>query len=262
MLAAVGEPFEFAKQQMTLPFPTWTAGTAISSFVSRNLEDGDGLPDHEDTVKYAAMSLYTGGSDTTASALTSFFLAMTLYPEVQCRAQAELDAVIGTDRLPNFEDRDRLPYINALRYEILRWMPVGPLAVPHRLMEDDVYDGYFLPKGAIVSGISWRILHDPKCYHDPMEFKPERFLASDSKEPELDPSKFAFGYGRRSTIRLLILLCTGSSALCSICLGILVAEATMFITIASTLAMFNIASVVENGRPVLPPFQQTSGIIT
>ena len=62
-----------------------------------------------------------------ASSLTSFILAMTLYPEVQSRAHAELDAVVGTDRLPDFGDRDELPYINALCSEVLRWLPVTPL---------------------------------------------------------------------------------------------------------------------------------------
>ena len=59
--------------------------------------------------------------------MISFFLAMQLYPEVQRKAQAEIDAVIGHDRLPTFQDRDRLPYVNNLCLELLRWMPVGPL---------------------------------------------------------------------------------------------------------------------------------------
>ena len=61
------------------------------------------------------------------STLYAFFLAMTLYPEIQKKAQAELDAVVGQDRLPESEDRDSLPYINAICLELLRWLPVGPL---------------------------------------------------------------------------------------------------------------------------------------
>ena len=52
---------------------------------------------------------------------------MTLHPEVMRRAQAEIDAVIGRDRLPTFDDADRLPYIDALMCEVLRWRPVTPL---------------------------------------------------------------------------------------------------------------------------------------
>ena len=52
---------------------------------------------------------------------------MTLYPEVQLKAQQEIDRVIGRDRLPTFEDRSSLPYINAIVLEVLRWGVVGPL---------------------------------------------------------------------------------------------------------------------------------------
>ena len=58
-----------------------------------------------------------------------FFLAMALYPEVQKKAQAEINAVIGNNRLPDFGDRDALPYINAIVKEAMRWQPVTPFGV-------------------------------------------------------------------------------------------------------------------------------------
>jgi len=61
------------------------------------------------------------------SATITFFLAMSLYPEVQAKAQSEIDRVIGTNRLPRYEDRNSLPYLNALIKEVLRWNPVAPL---------------------------------------------------------------------------------------------------------------------------------------
>ena len=63
----------------------------------------------------------------TVSAVQSFFLAMALYPEVQKKAQTEIDAVIGNNRLPDFSDRDALPYTNAIVKEAMRWQPVTPL---------------------------------------------------------------------------------------------------------------------------------------
>ena len=51
---------------------------------------------------------------------------MVLYPEVQKKAQAEIDAVVGNDKLPSFQDRDHLPYINAICLELLLWLPVTP----------------------------------------------------------------------------------------------------------------------------------------
>lgn len=63
----------------------------------------------------------------TASAVQWFFLAMAMYPEVQSRAQAEIDTVVGSNRLPDFDDVQYLPYINAVIKESLRWQLVAPL---------------------------------------------------------------------------------------------------------------------------------------
>lgn len=87
--------------------------------------------------------------------MQAFFLAMASYPDVQLKAQAELDAVVGTGRLPEFDDQEALPYVNALVKELLRWRSVVPAGVPHRSMEDDEYRGYFIPKGSIVIANIW-----------------------------------------------------------------------------------------------------------
>lgn len=85
----------------------------------------------------------------------TFFLAMVLYPESQQKAQAELMLVVGTHRLPEFSDRTSLPYINALVMECTRWIPVTPLGNCHANMEDDVYEGRFIPKGSILFANQW-----------------------------------------------------------------------------------------------------------
>ena len=55
-----------------------------------------------------------------------FLIAMVLHPEVQAKAQADIDRVIGKDRLPDFNDRPALPYVEAVLRETLRWHPVAP----------------------------------------------------------------------------------------------------------------------------------------
>ena len=87
--------------------------------------------------------------------MACFFLAMTLFPEVQRKAQEEIDRVIGTDRLPTFEDREDLPYVDAVVKEVLRWHPVAPMGVPHVSTEDDIYEGHFIPAGAIIMPNIW-----------------------------------------------------------------------------------------------------------
>ena len=91
----------------------------------------------------------------TLTAIRLFFLAMLTYPEVQKRAQEELDAVVGPDRLPTLNDRPSLPYIEAMVRECLRWRPILPLALPRTSQTDDEYQGYLIPKGSIVLANSW-----------------------------------------------------------------------------------------------------------
>jgi len=89
------------------------------------------------------------------NALHIFFLAMVLFPEAQRKGQEELDKMIGFNRLPEYEDREKLPYINALCKEVLRWHPIAPFGFPHRVTQDDIFEEYFIPGGTIVIGNTW-----------------------------------------------------------------------------------------------------------
>ncbi|OCB90783.1 cytochrome P450 [Sanghuangporus baumii] len=227
-------PYAFVKRQLAL-------GIHTPSYTSSRLEKGNLTPEDEFIVKWTAMSIYAGGADTTVAVLQCFFLAMTVYPEVQRTAQKEIDIVVGNDRLPNFGDRQDLPYIDAIVKEVLRWHPVVPLGFPHASTEDDVFEGYFIPKGALIIPNVWWFTHDPKTYHDPMTFKPERFLGDD---PEMDPHSLVFGFGRRS------------------CPGREFAYASIYLTIAQTLAVFNIDKFVEDGKVVESKVEFTRGMIS
>ena len=72
------------------------------------------------------------------------------------KAQKQLDKVTGGERLPDHSDIDELPYITAIMKELFRWSPPVPIGVSHRLMEDDIYKGMFIPAGAtILENIWW-----------------------------------------------------------------------------------------------------------
>lgn len=87
--------------------------------------------------------------------MATFFLAMMLYPEVQRKAREEIDRVVGDGRLPNVKDRDSLPYVEAVLKEVFRWHPIAPMGLPHEITEDDIYQGYLIPKGAIIIPNIW-----------------------------------------------------------------------------------------------------------
>ena len=100
---------------------------------------------------------------------------MALYPEVQKKAQAEIDAVVGPNRLPDFHDRPSLPYINAVVKEISRWNLVTPFGkplfisssaatiltssqgIPHLSTIDDKYNGFYIPKGTVMIANAWLV---------------------------------------------------------------------------------------------------------
>lgn len=90
--------------------------------------------------------------------MKGFFLAMALFPDVQKKAQQEIDAVIGTSRMPDFSDRPSLPYVNALLKEMMRWHIVTPIALPHRVVADDEYNGYLIPGGAMIIANTWYVM--------------------------------------------------------------------------------------------------------
>lgn len=118
---------------------------------------------------------------------------MVLNPEVMKRAQEELDRVVGKDRLPDLSDRANLPYIDAMIKEVLRWGPPLPISLPTRVIQDNVYRGYFIPAGATVIQNVWAVCRDPKLYQDPDTFNPDRFLEDGTYNPE----NRVFGSGRR-----------------------------------------------------------------
>jgi cytochrome P450 len=72
---------------------------------------------------------------------------MALYPDAQKKAQDEIDRVVGSNRLPSYADRTSLSYVEALYREVMRWRPPSPLNTAHTTIEDDIYRGYFIPKG-------------------------------------------------------------------------------------------------------------------
>ncbi len=100
------------------------------------------------------------GALTVAAPMQAFCLAMCHHPRYLPLLHEELDRVCP-GRLPTNADRADLPFLRAVIREVIRWRPPVPTGIPHYLSEDDEYEGYFLPKGAIVHPLEWAICRDP-----------------------------------------------------------------------------------------------------
>ncbi|PPQ68795.1 hypothetical protein CVT26_001710 [Gymnopilus dilepis] len=191
-----------------------------------------GLTDDEGA--WLAGLLFLAGAETTTQALFYFVQAMLLYPEVMRKAQFEIDEVVGRERPPSFDDQKNLPYIEAMIKEVLRWRTPAPMSVPHRVSEDDWYEGYLIPKGATVITNVWTMHKDESLFPDHDEFKPERFLSGTPHDTH-GIGNASFGFGRR------------------LCVGMNFANQMLFISIATILWALNIeAPLDEYGKPVLP----------
>ncbi|KAF7371335.1 Cytochrome P450 [Mycena sanguinolenta] len=228
---------EYVKEQMA-------TGTAEPSFTANLLEEES----HEEyLIKWAAFAIQGGGAETSAAQIKGFFRAMSLYPEVQATAQKEIDTIVGTDRLPDISDSERLPYVDALCKEVLRYHAAVPIGVPHRARADFIYESgggvapMLIPKDSLVIANIWKMAHDPAIYANPMVFDPARFLETNGKAAELDPARISFGFGRR------------------ICPGKLLADKVLFLTCSTILSAFNISKARENGIIIEPPLGQSTG---
>jgi len=221
------------------------AGTAPISFTSTQLSKIR-HPDEEQAVKEVAGAMYASGADTTVSTISYFVLAMLSNPDAQRKAQEEIDSVVGDGRLPNFADEALLPYVSSLVKEVFRWIPSGPVAVPRFIEAEDEYYGYHIPAKSIVMVNVWAIFHDESTYPDSYRFKPDRWLLDGKPNLAMgDPLDAAFGIGRR------------------VCPGKQFAYSSVWITIASILATFDITKAVdENGDIIEPKYEYLSAMIT
>ncbi|KAF5360383.1 hypothetical protein D9756_005181 [Leucocoprinus leucothites] len=179
-------------------------------------------------------------------------VSMVLHPEVAAEAQAGIDSVVGSNRLPSSADRGDLPFVNTLVSGVLRWQAAAPTqrnsnSTPNVVKEDDLHDGFLIPKGTIIIPNIWKMLHDSRTYSNPMTFNPKRFLGP---YPELDPRKISFGFGRRQ----IFLINLSRRVL---------ADASIFVSCPMTLAVFNISKYVDqSGQVIEPVVDQTTGTVS
>ncbi|KAJ7075369.1 cytochrome P450 [Mycena belliarum] len=227
-------------------------GTAVQSVASRfisSLQDGEKMQSGEvDAMRNVLANAYLAGSDTSICVLYNFVLAMALHPEVQKKAQSSLDELLRSERLPDFSDFERLPYLAAVVNEVFRWHPVTPFAVYHVSTQDDFYNDYHIPKGSIIVPNAWAMLHDESLFGpDTEKFVPERFVKPDGTiSYDISAVDMVFGYGRRA------------------CPGRVIARDTVWMMAASMLTAYDIVDPIDRAGNRLTadtPLEYTNAMV-
>ena len=163
-------------------------------------------------------------------------MASVLHRDAVCRAQRELDIVVGLDRLPTFEDMPSLPYVNAFVRDVFRWRPITLGGMHHAVIEEDEYMGYRIPKGTTVVANHWSLDLDGELFEHPYEFRPERWMAN----PNFPES--AFGFGRR------------------VCPGKHIGRNSVLLIITRILRAYHMDYTYENGKKQdIDPWEMTQG---
>ncbi|XP_024145864.1 cytochrome P450 2U1 [Oryzias melastigma] len=184
----------------------------------------------DDYLFYVIGDLFIAGTDTTTNSILWFLLYMVLHPDVQDKAQAEIDEVVGKHRVPSMTDKGSLPFTEATIMEVQRLHSVVPLAIPHMTSQTTVFREYTIPKGTVIFPNLWSVHRDPTLWEDADSFKPTRFL--DHEGNLLRKEHFIpFGIGRR------------------VCMGEQLAKMELFLTVTTLLQAFKFRH--PEGKP--PP---------
>ncbi|KAL2069936.1 hypothetical protein VTL71DRAFT_14615 [Oculimacula yallundae] len=185
-----------------------------------------------EAAKHARVSNLTPMKVLIPSIVVGYFYLLPFHAIARTDMFQEIDAVVGRERLPTWEDEKQLIYTRALIKEVHRWAPIGSIGIPHATTEDIHYQGCFIPKGAILLPNLVTLNRDGDRYDNPEEFDPRRHLgdeldasASAVQADYMKRDHFHYGFGRR------------------LCLGIFIAEASLFIAIARILWAFDIQAL-------------------
>ncbi|KAL1665083.1 cytochrome P450 [Schizophyllum commune] len=213
--------------------------TQVTSFLTNLIRDQAAHEMHRTQMSMLAGSLYEAGAHTTAAFVHGLVMLLTAYPEVQAKAAAEMNQVVGDKCSPVHSDGDSLPYIRALIQEIHRFRVVTPHGLPHRATRDLHYKGYLIPEGSMLIANIHGLFNDPELFDAPEEFRPERFLLTEfGTRPGVDVSDFRstfmFGMGRR------------------ICPGMHVAAASILLAAMKLIWAFEFRHAIDEatGKPI------------
>ncbi|XP_065527870.1 cytochrome P450 2H2-like [Lathamus discolor] len=239
MLKNVDEVNKFILEIITQHKETWDPSCTrdfIDAFLNKmDQEKGN---DHSvftvESLTRTTLDLFLAGTGTTSTTLRHALLILQTYPEIQEKAQKEIDRVIGRDRSPCMADRSQMPYTDAVIHEIQRFIDLIPLNVPRAVIKDIKFRNYFIPKDTTILPMLAPILHDSKEFPNPEKFDPGHFLNANGTFKKSD-FFMPFSAGKR------------------ICAGEGLARMELFIFLTSILQNFTLKPVVDHKDSDIAP---------
>ncbi|KAG8552931.1 hypothetical protein GDO81_003164 [Engystomops pustulosus] len=180
---------------------------------------------HETNLLDSTLQIFFAGVETISTTLTYSLLLLMKYPDVLAKVHQEIDKVIGRDRWPRNQDRNQMPFTDAVIHEIQRFIDLLPMGLPRKTTKDITFRGYSIPKDTNVFPMLSSVLKDPTCFPHPNEFNPRNFL-DENGEFKKNDAFMPLAAGKR------------------ICLGQALARLEVFILLITLLQNFTLKSPV------------------
>uniref|UniRef100_A0A3B1JWA8 Cytochrome P450 2F2-like n=1 Tax=Astyanax mexicanus TaxID=7994 RepID=A0A3B1JWA8_ASTMX len=194
----------------------------------------DGSSFNEAQLARYIVDLHAAGTETTSNTLLTAFLYLITHPDIQEKCQREIDEVLEGKAHVSFEDRQKMPYVQAVMHESQRIGSTVPLSVPHCTTSDTELMGYTIPKDTFILPNLYSVLNEEGQWKFPHEFNPANFL-NEKGQFEKPEAFMPFSAGPRT------------------CLGESLARMELFLISVTLLRRFQFFWPEDAGEPDFTP---------